>query len=281
MYQRGTKANGHKYFASASIRVWFSGRMIGSGAKSMVTDRLGSVVKSGTESLSYYPYGEQRTGNANADREKFATYSRDAVSGLDYAQNRYYSSQFGRFTTADPYTMNGGSQNPQVWNRYSYVEDDPANLLDPKGLYSCGPEGCGDEPGCDDLRTKKAPGTGPCVTAWARRPAPSYLKVAYDCYVEGSIEGKHAERHIQYELYGDNDARLKAAIITEHVSGVLPITGETQAGLVGGIYQDTIAILNTDAHQHVTQIFTATTVNYSTPEYTDVPLFVRAFGGGM
>ncbi|WP_394766593.1 RHS repeat-associated core domain-containing protein [uncultured Paludibaculum sp.] len=139
VYQRGTKANGHYYFSSASIRVWFAGRLIDGGGNSMVTDRLGSVVKNGTEALSYYPYGEQRTGNANADREKFATYSRDAVSGLDYAQNRYYSPQFGRFTTADPYRASGGPADPQSWNRYAYVENDPVNFGDPQGLQRRAP----------------------------------------------------------------------------------------------------------------------------------------------
>ncbi|QOY87512.1 RHS repeat-associated core domain-containing protein [Paludibaculum fermentans] len=137
VYQRGTKANGHKYFSSASIRVWFAGRLIGSGANSMVTDRLGSVVKSGTESLSYYPYGEQQPGNANADREKFATYTRDAASGLDYGWNRDYASSWGRFTTADPYRASLRAGNPGSWNRYAYVEDDPVNANDPSGLEVC------------------------------------------------------------------------------------------------------------------------------------------------
>nr|WP_321472218.1 RHS repeat-associated core domain-containing protein [uncultured Paludibaculum sp.] len=134
VYQRGTKANGHYYFSSASIRVWFSGRLIDGGGNSMVTDRLGSVVRNETEALSYYPHGEQRTGNANADREKFATYSRDGVSGLDYAWNRYYSPQFGRFTSADPYRASRGPADPQSWNRYIYVEDDPVNRTDLSGL---------------------------------------------------------------------------------------------------------------------------------------------------
>ncbi|WP_394766733.1 RHS repeat-associated core domain-containing protein [uncultured Paludibaculum sp.] len=134
VYQRGTKANGHYYFSSASIRVWFAGRLIDGGGNSMVTDRLGSVVKNGTEALSYYPYGEQRTGNANADREKFATYSRDAVSGLDYAWNRYYSAAWGRFTSADPYGGSVRATDPQSWNRYSYTDSDPINRNDSSGL---------------------------------------------------------------------------------------------------------------------------------------------------
>ncbi|MGJ5817126.1 RHS repeat domain-containing protein [Paludibaculum fermentans] len=136
VYQRGTKANGHKYFSSASIRVWFAGRMIGSGANSMVTDRLGSVVRSGTEGLSYYPYGEQQSGNATADREKFATYTRDEVSGLDYGWNRYYAQHWGRFTTVDPLKESANLDSPQSFNRYGYVGDDPINSSDPEGLLA-------------------------------------------------------------------------------------------------------------------------------------------------
>ncbi|QOY90035.1 RHS repeat domain-containing protein [Paludibaculum fermentans] len=134
VYQRGTKANGHKYFSSASIRVWFSGRLISSGANSVVTDRLGSVVKDGSEALRYYPYGDQNPGSTTEDREKFATYTRDGFSGLDYAQNRYYSSQWGRFTSADPYGGSARPRAPQSWNRYSYTDSDPINRNDSSGL---------------------------------------------------------------------------------------------------------------------------------------------------
>ncbi len=34
---------------------------------------------------------------------------RDDVTGLDYAQNRYYARSIGRFTSPDPF---GGSVNP-------------------------------------------------------------------------------------------------------------------------------------------------------------------------
>ncbi|QOY91733.1 RHS repeat-associated core domain-containing protein [Paludibaculum fermentans] len=136
VYQRGTKANGHKYFSSASIRVWFAGRLISSGANSVVTDRLGSVVKDGSEALRYYPYGDQNPGSTTENREKFATYTRDGFSGLDYAQNRYYSPQFGRFTTADPFSDSADYSRPQGMNRYNYVESDPANGVDPTGLLA-------------------------------------------------------------------------------------------------------------------------------------------------
>jgi len=67
------------------------------------------------------------------NRDKFATYFRDS-SGLDYALNRYYSSSHGRFLTPDPYVASASLTNPQSWNRYPYVENDPVNYHDPGGL---------------------------------------------------------------------------------------------------------------------------------------------------
>jgi RHS repeat-associated protein len=100
----------------------------------MGADRLGSVTYRGYGgAASYYPYGEEETPTAN-DTQKFATYTRDSATGLDYAQNRYYASQIGRFTTADPYVASGGSEAPQGWNRYAYVQNDPVNYGDPSGL---------------------------------------------------------------------------------------------------------------------------------------------------
>jgi len=56
---------------------------------------------------AYYPYGEDRTATAN-DVVKFASYVRDSISGLDYANQRYYGSASARFATPDPYQASGG-----------------------------------------------------------------------------------------------------------------------------------------------------------------------------
>ena len=57
------------------------------------------------------------------------------ATGLDYAANRYYSSQWGRFLSPDPYGGSISPRNPQTWNRYR----DPVNGADPLGLYSQAP----------------------------------------------------------------------------------------------------------------------------------------------
>jgi len=68
------------------------------------------------------------------DREKYATYTRDSATGLDYAMNRYYASQWGRYLSPDPSSKSIKPGNPQSWNRYPYVDGDPANHTDPSGL---------------------------------------------------------------------------------------------------------------------------------------------------
>jgi RHS repeat-associated protein len=86
-----------------SQNVYFLGKLIYAEGNTVTTDRLGSVRSGGPGGLGYqaqYPYGAEYTVTAN-DREKYATYTRDSVTGLDYAMNRYYSSQWGRFLSPD------------------------------------------------------------------------------------------------------------------------------------------------------------------------------------
>jgi RHS repeat-associated protein len=126
-----------------SNNVYFAGRLISAEGNAVRTDRLGSVRAGGPGGLGYqaqFPYGTEYTTTAN-DREKYATYTRDSLTGLDYAMNRYYSSQWGRFLSPDPYSGSVDPGNPQSWNRYAYVGGDPANGSDPSGLYILPPEG--------------------------------------------------------------------------------------------------------------------------------------------
>jgi RHS repeat-associated protein len=123
-----------------SQNLYFLGKLIVAEGNGVSTDRLGSVRNGQTGYEAQYPYGVEYTTTAN-DREKYATYTRDSVTGLDYAVNRYYSSQWGRFLSPDPYRSNSGGPgdpaDPQSWNRYTYTRNDPVNRLDPTGLNDC------------------------------------------------------------------------------------------------------------------------------------------------
>jgi RHS repeat-associated protein len=98
-------------------------------------DQLGSV---GT----YFPWGENKGTTNPQDTWSFATYWQDSMSGLDYANNRYYSNAYGRFMTPDPYNASGGPSDPQSWNQYAYTRGDPVNRLDPAGMQDCPVDFC-------------------------------------------------------------------------------------------------------------------------------------------
>jgi RHS repeat-associated protein len=83
--------------------------------------------------FKYYPYSEENaTPTTPRDRVKFGTYTRDAATGLDYADQRYYSSISGPFLTPDPGDA-GDMDNPQSLNLYTYVNNDSINFNDPEG----------------------------------------------------------------------------------------------------------------------------------------------------
>ena len=72
------------------------------------------------------PYGEDIAAPPVAnDRTKFATYHRDET-GLDYADQRYYSPGTARFLSVDPAGYSDPSESAS-WNQYSYVQSDPIN----------------------------------------------------------------------------------------------------------------------------------------------------------
>jgi RHS repeat-associated protein len=73
---------------------------------------------------------------ADGVRQQFAGYERDNETGLDYAQNRYLSSPQGRFTSPDPTLLSVNGTNPQTWNRYAYVLNNPLQYIDPLGLWA-------------------------------------------------------------------------------------------------------------------------------------------------
>jgi RHS repeat-associated protein len=123
-----------------SRNLYFGGRLIVSNGTPVVTDALGSVrsnADSNGAAFGYYPYGENIGSSPGGGREQFATYTREAGNGLDYANQRYYVAVFGRFNTPDRYQSNAPRKNSATWNRYSYAVGDPVNLNDPSGHFTC------------------------------------------------------------------------------------------------------------------------------------------------
>jgi RHS repeat-associated protein len=86
----------------------------------------------------YYPFGAERVVQSNTNNQyKFTGKERDSESGLDNFDTRYFGSSFGRFMSPDPIGPGQHPENPQSWNLYSYVLNNPVNLVDPTGQYVC------------------------------------------------------------------------------------------------------------------------------------------------
>jgi RHS repeat-associated protein len=153
-----TNASGDGFSRITEVEAWAAASGRGSSAKInwLVSDHLGTprMILDQTGSLAnvsrhdYLPFGEElyagtggRTtglGYSASDgvRQKFTGYEADAETDLNFAQARYQSATQGRFTSPDPTLLSVNAHNPQTWNRYSYVMNNPLAFTDPLGLWA-------------------------------------------------------------------------------------------------------------------------------------------------
>ncbi len=82
------------------------------------------------------PFGADtnRSSNAAFQPKKYTSYER-AYNGTDEAMFRRYNRRHSRFDQPDPFEGSYVLTNPQSFNRYAYVNNDPANFVDPTGLW--------------------------------------------------------------------------------------------------------------------------------------------------
>ena len=64
---------------------------------------------------------------------RFTGKERDAETGLDYFGARYFSGAQGRFTRPDEPLIDQDESDPQSWNLYSYIRNNPLSSTDPTG----------------------------------------------------------------------------------------------------------------------------------------------------
>ena len=83
-------------------------------------------------------------------RARYAGLERDTPTGLEHTQWRKYDGWQGRWTTTDPSLASMSVGDPQSLNRYSYVQNDPINMVDPTGLESDPYFGLGPPPAAAD-----------------------------------------------------------------------------------------------------------------------------------
>jgi RHS repeat-associated protein len=129
------------------------------GSTRMVVDRSGSLA--GITRRDYAPFGEElyagfRLNGSGQGQygyeppqsnvsQKFGSKERDIETGLDFFEARYLASMQGRFTSPDPFNpvvdiddededeFDEYLSQPQNWNRYVYVWNNPLRYVDPDG----------------------------------------------------------------------------------------------------------------------------------------------------
>jgi len=153
LYWRGTSSDAlSETNLSGTVQntyVFFNGKRVarldGAGAVHYYfSDHLGThgVVENATattceQDIDYYPYGGQEndycSGTSVPQNYKFTGKERDGESGLDDFGARYNASTMGRWISPDLPFADQDPENPQSWNLYGYVRNNPLNSIDTNG----------------------------------------------------------------------------------------------------------------------------------------------------
>ena len=101
------------------------------GSTSMTSSAAGVV----DGDMVDYPWGQSWLGTAPEWHYAAFEYG-DSESGLYPTPNRQYTTGQGRWLTPDPGGVNVVRlDDPQTWNMYAYVTNNPTTLTDPTGLH--------------------------------------------------------------------------------------------------------------------------------------------------
>ena len=130
--------------------IYAGGRLIGSVKKGTGTppneyaeyyasDTLGSVrlvfnaAGTAVGRSDYLPYGDALNVAGTLPKERFTGQQHDAETGLEFMNARSMQARTGRMNQPDPLFGNA-IYNPQRWNRYAYVLNNPLKMVDPTGM---------------------------------------------------------------------------------------------------------------------------------------------------
>jgi len=116
------------------------------GSTRLLTNSAGQVAGR----YDYEPFGQEigagfdgrmtaqgYTSTPDITNPKFTGQMRDQETTLDWFNVRYYSGAQGRFQSPDPANAGADPSNPQSWNGYSYVANNPLSYTDPSGMFVC------------------------------------------------------------------------------------------------------------------------------------------------
>jgi RHS repeat-associated protein len=159
----------YAYDASGQLSAEYGSTATATGTEYLTVDQLGTtrVVANASGTVlsrqDFRPFGDEIGGSTGlrqgvtgygtdaAVSQKFTSKERDAESGLDFFESRYYSSAQGRFTSPDEFkggfldAFSGQAafqpgplpyadiSDPQTLNKYAYVRNNPLRYTDPTG----------------------------------------------------------------------------------------------------------------------------------------------------
>ncbi len=106
------------------------------GSTSVYTNHAGTAA----EDVVFFPWGDtwQTWGSGGYSFAEMPYY--DTTTYTSPTLNRFYSMNLGRWHSPDPVV--GDPSNPQSWDRYAYVLNNPTSLVDPLGLSAGDPMNC-------------------------------------------------------------------------------------------------------------------------------------------
>ena len=142
-----TQLQGQYYWGSKPVAFYKNGQAHFQHQDWLGTERQRTTYNGAVEgTFTSLAFGDLQTpGGSDLDPYHYAQLDYDAETTTSHAQFRQYNSTQGRWMSPDPYSGSYHWRNPQSFNRYVYVTNNPLSRVDPSGY--CSPQG--DDPNGD------------------------------------------------------------------------------------------------------------------------------------
>ena len=189
---------GHYYWGGKPVAFYASGAAHFQHQDWLGTERMRTTYSGGVEgSFTSLPFGDglATVSGSDTDANHYATLDHDYESDTEHAQFRQYSSAQGRWLSPDPYSGSYDFSNPQSFDRYVYVMNNPLGLSDPSGkecVWDDGSYDAADEDPYDNLSGEDDADTGTpegCAGAGGTYVPPAIFEA-----VEGNQPGSWSDQ---------------------------------------------------------------------------------------